>query len=408
MNPSLSDPNNHVPEVSPDDDWGDAEESLPEPSTPATVLPPRRTAADRSAAASTPSSESDRTGLRIESSIQRVGSTEAAPRRLEVQELGSSIVRLDQMAPAPQKVPRQVTFHERPAKDASQKKDVESAAWGITRQLPKLWIVAAGIVITAIIVVAMSLLPSINGRNRSKSDSQAVAADPGAEDKFESVQALNLMLTKQPEALQIFHVYATANHADEVIPVIRDGKALEKTFRIHWHPSGISKQWAPATDSSWSLEKIGGHPCGKLQGFLPDQSKFTAYFTNDGNQLLLDWKATTAFGTATFAQLKKGEGDPLEIRGELSSGDFYSAAWPETDYQNYRFVSPDGDTVIWCYGRRGEAAENAIAPFFEKGAIIEESQDSKKITLRLQRGPDGALPNQWLIGEMLHIDWLTP
>jgi hypothetical protein len=405
MNSSLSDPNNHVPEVSPDDDWGDAEGSVPNSATPATILPPRRTVADRSAAASTPSSENDRAGLRIESGVRRADSPEVTS-RLEVQELGSSVVRLDQMAPAPPKVPRQVTFHERPARDPGQKKDVESASWGITRQLPKLWVAGAGIFITAIIVGAMALLPSINARNRSKSDGRQV--NPDVEEKLESVEALNLMLTKQPEALQIFHVYATANHADEVIPVIRNGKALEESFRSHWHPSGISKQWAPSTDSSWSLEKVAGHPCGKLEGFLPDQSKFTAYFTNDGNRLLLDWKATTAFGTATFSQLKKGEGDPAEVRGELSPGDFYSEAWPETDYQNYRFVSPDGDTIIWCYGRRGEPAEKAIAPLFEKGAIIEESQDSKKITLRLQRGPDGALPNQWLIGEMLHIDWLTP
>lgn len=405
MNSSLSDPNNHVPEVSPDDDWGDVEGSVPKSATPATILPPRRTVADRSTAASAPSSESDRTGLRIESNLRRVDSPEATP-RLEVQELGSSIVRLDQMAQAPPKVPRQITFHERPAQDPSQKKDVESASWGITRQLPRLWVFAAGIVITAIIVVAMALLPSINAHNRSKSNDRQI--ERSAEEKFESVEALNLMLTKQPEALQIFHVYATANHADEVIPVIRNGKALEETFRSHWHPSGISKQWSPSSDSSWSLEKIGGHPCGKLEGFLPDQSKFTAYFTNDGNRLLLDWKATTAFCTATFGQLKKGEGDPTEIRGELSPGDFYSTVWPETDYHNYRLVSPDGETIIWCYARRVEAAEQAISPLFEKGAIIEESQDSKKITLRLQRGPDGALPNQWLIGDMLHIDWLTP
>lgn len=407
MNSSLSDPNNHVPEISPDDDWGDPKELYAESSTPATVLPPRRTAADRVAASPAPSSESDRTGLRIESNIRRVESDEAAP-RIEVQELGSSIVRLEQMAAAPPKVPRQVTFHERPAKEDSREKDAESAAWGITRQLPKLWIVVAGTVITAIIVGAMSLLPAINARNRPKSGTSHPAPYPGTEEEFGSVDALNLMLPKQPEALQIFHAYTTSNHADDVIPVIRNGKALEETFRTHWHPSGISKQWTPAADSSWSLEKIGDHPCGKLAGFLPDQSKFTAYFTNDGNRLLLDWKATTAFGTATFAQLKKGEGDPTEIRGELSPGDFYSAVWPETDYQNYRFISPDGDTVIWCYGRRGEAAERAIAPLFEKGVIIEESQNSKKITLRLNRGPDGALPNQWLIGEMLHIDWLTP
>ncbi|MEY3897606.1 MAG: hypothetical protein RLZZ214_3127, partial [Verrucomicrobiota bacterium] len=42
------------------------------------------------------------------------------------------------------------------------------------------------------------------------------------------------------------------------------------------------------------------------------------------------------------------------------------------------------------------------------GEIIGESKSIQKATLRLTRGPDGSIPNQWLIRELLHIDWATP
>ena len=30
------------------------------------------------------------------------------------------------------------------------------------------------------------------------------------------------------------------------------------------------------------------------------------------------------------------------------------------------------------------------------------------MTLRLSRGPDGAMPNQWLLVELLHKEWIAP
>jgi glutamate/tyrosine decarboxylase-like PLP-dependent enzyme len=154
--------------------------------------------------------------------------------------------------------------------------------------------------------------------------------------------------------------------------------------------------------------ELAGQACGLLQGEFPDHSQFSAYFTQTGNHPKLDWKATTAYGTASFKELVQNQGDASEIRGEISKAEFYNAAWPETDYRCYRLISPDGETVIWGYTRRGEATEHAIASLLDKGEIVKEAQNSHKITLRLERGPTAAQANQWLIGEMLHIDWVTP
>ena len=404
MNPIVPDPHHPVPEFSPEDGWEDTARPTTGSPPPANVLPPRRTAAD----ASTSSTESASSGLRIDSHLLRTQPTESA-QRLEVQELKSTVVRLDQMAPTPAKVARQVTFHERPVHEKNQSSSSgESSAWGTTRQLSKLWMIGAGGGILAIIILVLALLPVINSRNTKKTSGRSTDAKPLVEEKVESADGLDIMLTKQAEAMQLFRAYLTATRVEDVIPLVRDGKALEETLRSHWRPTGIPSRWAPSSDCTWTLKKIGDHSCGFLIGILPDQSPFFAYFTNDGNRLLLDWKATTAFSTATFPELEKNAGDPTEIRGEIVLAPFYTATWPETEYQSFRLTSPDHQDIIWCYSRRKDPPHLALGEFFRRDLILAQPTDSWKITLRLTRGPEDALPNQWLIGEMLHIDWLTP
>lgn len=405
MNPALLDPNNHVPEVSPDDGWDDVEgfgQELTVGATPA--LPPRRIATARSAAAIA-AAESGQSGLRIESTVMR-GEHADLPLRLEVQEISGAVVRLDSVAPAPPKVPRQVTFHERPARGANGRKPPdESHQWGLARRHPTHWILGAGGAVAVIVVLAMMMLPAINAPNAARPIPDAA---PFVEEKIEGMEAMNLLLGKQPEAMRMMRAYATATQVDEIVPLLRSGHSLMETLQASWHPLEIPKTWEPAADSVWMVVAVPGHPCGLLQGTFADHSKFTAFFIHDGKQLQLDWKATTAFGTATFEQLASNQGDPSEIRGEVSCADYYSGIFPETDYQCYRLISPDGETSIWCYARRGEAADESLAPLVHRGETGEEFPRSSRITLRLERGPNGALPNQWLIGEMLHPDWLTP
>lgn len=411
MNPRFSDPNNHSPEVSPADEWGDLKTApLPHvsPTETATVLPPRRTAATRSPAAPSAAADDGQTGLRIDSNLTRAEPSEI-PVRLEVQEFNGAVIRLEQMEPTPRKAPRHVTFHERPVQEHRDSKSRgESAAWGFSPRHPTRWILGAGVGVVAIVIAALLALPSINAPNAPRVDSNDPQSRVVIEEKMESAEAMNQLLTKQPEAIQIFRAYASATYADDIVPLIRDGAALQETLRKHWKPLALPKRWAPPADSGWALLELGGQAYGLLEGTLPDQSKFAAYFTYAGDRLVLDWKATAAFGTTTFGQLEKGRGDSSEIRGEISIADFYSTAWPEADYQSFRLIAPDGEIMIWCYARRDDPANAKISQHFRKGDIIEEVKSSQKITLRLERGPAESAPNQWLIGEMLHIDWVSP
>ena len=406
MNPALLDPNNHVPEVSPDDGWGDAEGVIPDATAGAAhVLPPRRSVVDRSLTAAGAAVENGLTGLRIDSNLTR-GQSADFPQRLEVQEISGTIVRLDPQASAPPKVPRQITFHERPAGAAGGKKPAdESLQWGIARRRPTHWILGAGAAVAIIVVLGMMVLPAINAPNAARA---VPNAKPFVEEKIEGIEAMNLLLSKQAEAQRIFRAYATARGVDELIPLVRDGHSLKALLQANWHPLEISKSWEPAADTRWKVSEFDGRPCGRLQGSFPDHSKFSAYFINDGNALRLDWKATSGFGTASFGQLEKNQGDPSEVRGEISSAEYYNAIFPEAAYQSYRLISPDREIVIWCYARRDEAADQVTAPLFHQHAGRGAFQSPRKVTLRLAPAPPGALPNQWLIGELLHLDWLTP
>ena len=403
MNPCLSDPNNHVPEVSPDDSWGDPELVPREPVSAATVLPARRTLCDPS-----PSATHAAGGLRIEAHPVRVESADTL-RRIEVQEITGDVIRLDPEIEAPPKIERQFTFHEKPVSEKQQKKNAKKLGTNVKRIHPRgpRWILAMGVTVTVTVVSSLMMLPAINAPNAPRADAGKMVLNVVEEPKIEGMESLNVLLEQQPEALQIFRSYAQASGIDEITPMVRSGKPLRETLRAHWKPLGLPKSWIPAADSTWDVMSLGGRPFGQLTGDFPDRSKFTAYFTNEDGGLLLDWKATVGFGTASFEQLGTGSGDASEIRGELSNAQYYNAAWPEVDYRSYSLTSPDQETTIWCYVRRGESTEDALGSLFNSGIIIGESKSVQKVTVHLARGPEQSLPNQWLVRELLQIDWVT-
>jgi hypothetical protein len=406
MNSGFSDPNNHVPEVSPDDGWDDAEgagNELPSTTT-ATVLPPRRKVADRSS-----DTEVAEPGLRIGSNPVRAGLDDSADSasRLQVQEISANVIRLEQEIQPPPRVERQIVFHERPVQQkGGGKPRGENREWGKSLRHPVRWIAAAGAGVAAIVILSMMMLPSINAPNKPRE--QAAAAVMPEEETSRDLEAINAMMVKQPEAIQLFRAYAQAAHPDEILPMIRDGAALEKTLRAHWTPLNLSKRWAPDMNSSWTILTPDGKPHGLLEGTLPDGEIFSAYIVPVEGRILLDWKATSAFSTASFSELEKGIGDSSEIRGVVSPATFYSATLPESDYHSYRCVSPDNQSLIWCYVRRGTLEEAHISPHFKTGEIVRDGNGPRRMTLRLERGPEGSQPNQWIIGEMLHIGWIKP
>jgi hypothetical protein len=406
----LNDPNNSAPEVSPDDSWGDDEGLV------SVVLPARRKLGESSVLNTAHSATEPSLGLRIDSPVgsQAAGPTETTEpaRRLEVKEFDGSILRLEEseMVPASEKVPRQVTGFQARPRHAAGAKTGEGRDWGMAHRHRLPWLLGGGALVTTSVLCGMVMLPKINAPNVPSKGSAKIMLVVEDEIEIEGMDALNALLARRGEALEIFRRFALASHVEEVVPLILDGNSLRETLGQHWQPQNFPRDWKPDTNLSWKILESSRRSYVLLEGDFPDHRKFSAYFTHRGPLplLLLDWKATTAFGTASFDELEAGGGDPAEIRGVLSIADYYSTSWPEAEYQSYRLVSPDEQTIIWCYTCREGEPHATLAPLLKRGEITREANQSQKITARLERGPDDAAPNQWLIRELIQIDWITP
>lgn len=396
MNPSLLDPNNHVPEVSEGDGWDDPDGFADVPSP---VLPPRRMPVRAV-------EEKREPVLRIEPA-EREKAPDDSPHRLEVREFQTEIVRLDPSEPVPEKVPRQTVSHQRPSREEMQHAvRGESHEWGRVQRRPLRWLVAGGIGVAAAVVAVLALLPKINATNPVRPP-EFLSPLPAA--AAETVDENSLFL-RQEEGRRLFERYLRAVSVDGIVPLVRDGPALREILRENWHPTVPPPGWEVAADCVWNVYRAPvGRDFATLSGFLPDYSPFTAYFVvlADGS-LAADWKATTGYGSASFEDLAAGTGDAGEIRGTISLDNFYTANWPESDFQSYRFLSPGGDHPIWCYARRGSVAEAGVSRPLTGGTILQEADRSRDVTLHLARGGDETRPDQWLITEMLHLGWAAP
>ncbi len=403
MKPVHFDPNNHAPKVAPDDSWGDGDSV--EAEAPLPYLPPRRVSAEKTATTADGTQTKGAIGLRIDSVISRSEPREAPP-RLEVQEIGgSSIKRLDQALPRPEKVVYQGGFKEKPEPDPeTEDKSGEGEDWGNEKRIsPKMLLIMGGSVL-AFIILALILQPYINPpMGKSSAPSYTVVDD----ETLPGTEAMDFLFKRQVEATRLYLTYLHATRVEDIIPLIKNGEGLKSILLNQWRPRDIPTSWTPDSSTIWSLSESSNPAYGVLEGTLPDQSRFAAYFVQNGSKLLLDWKATVAFSTATFDELSHATGDGSEIRGTISSSPYYDPVWPEEDYISYRLTAAKENLSIWCYARRGQTADLALAPLFRQGEIVQDEQMPQRVSLRLVHGPNPTQPNQWLIQELLQSGWLT-
>jgi hypothetical protein len=334
------------------------------------------------------------------------------PIRLEVTEHRLDVVKLDQPVEAPPKVVALVKFHERPKRlkrDTLQRG--EGRDWGDRHRFSMRWIIGLGLGVAGLVVLSISLLPMINASNASR---------PGAKEALlvveDTVPAvviphLDFLITKQTAAIAILQHYWQAKQVAEVLPLVRDSANMADILLEKWQPRGISEsslvKFSPE-NSTWETVELGGKACGLLRSELPDSTNLTAYFVCEGEQLRMDWKATFAFGTSTFEELSSGKGAATEVRGSISRAEFYDARFPENEFQSYRFLSPSDEKVVWVYSHREGPVAESLMSVIGSGEITGDQQPPQKITLHLERGPNGTSANQWLIREVVQIDWLTP
>lgn len=404
MNPTLIDPHNHAPAVTPDDVWGDHQGGQRSPRGATLVLPPKKTPPAASAATGR-----NPEGLRIGSETPR-RSPEDPANPLEVRQIDGNVLRLDPEISTALKVPRQINYQALPAaEDLNRSSRGEGKEWGRVRTHSVRWILGTGLGVASLVVMALLLLPLINDSNaeRPRPGQTGLVLDK-EEEKMAGIESANDLIGQQAEAEQLFRGFASASTVADILPLVRDAAAVEPLIRTLHRPALVTKAWLPPDSTRWNVITNDGRPFAMLEGTLPDFSRFSAYCVMSANQLRLDWKATTGYGTATFEELTRSQGDPTEIRARIILSPFYTASYPEAEFQSYQLMSPDESHAIWGYTRRGEAVDGVLGKLFQGGGILESTSEPKKITVRLARGPAGSLPNQWVLAEMLHIDWINP
>ena len=173
-----------------------------------------------------------------------------------------------------------------------------------------------------------------------------------------------------------------------------------------WKPLGMKAGWVPGSDSVWHAYDGNGTRFAVLEGILGDFTFFRAYFRENEGELKLDWKATSRYCSADFADLKSAKGDGSEVRVWLSEVDFYTFSFPEDKYHSVRIMSPLGDTTIWGYVPSGSDLEKELLELFRPGLITGESKSQIQAIVSLERSDGESLPDQWSITDIVRLDWM--
>jgi hypothetical protein len=404
---AFEDPRNHVPEASPADEWGDGDE--------ASVLPKKRQADEKPAGAHAPVPDETK-GIEIGVKPVEKADPDTAGRpavqRLEVQEHVPKLL-TPEAAPLPKIVPKKVI--ERPVGEMAPAagdrsfRSPESETWGTPKSISMRWIVISVAAIAVFVLAGAILLPRF-GWEREKSTrlnySNLEVFDEGPNVVAADGEALSDGI--EDKAKKLVESFVTATSVEEVLPLVRDRERVEPLLKARWKPMGFGKNWLVPDNSEWSIRKAGKRDYGFLTGMLPDLSPFRFYIVQKGETALLDWEASTGYSETPFEDLVKGNGDGGKTRCILSPGDLYTFSMPESDYQCFRLGSPDGEHAAWGYVRRDSPLFGELSSLFVQGAIPREIFSEYAITLKLEQGPEESLPNQWLIAEMLHIEWIEP
>lgn len=478
MNPDTEDPNNHVPAVSPGDDWDDLEvvseasqAGLP-PRRMDQGLPPKKVARtprvnrlsptlklDGETLPSPPSpSGGDSAGKEMDAvaedleeadsstkaakkaprkSVRKHGSKDPASpptspeaekpeenrvvlpdaqpaKRLRVNEIGSAN---DAPAARPEKMVAKAAV----AASGADKQDGtvkrrhfsrgERSEWGAQHGRGSWkWMLYTGLGVVCLVVLALVLSQLTKRKNDSSNDeplySQLAGKEVESQDSSEDLKDLELLTNSHEKAKSIFAVYARAKTPEDFIAFVHAPERNRQVIEGNWKPLAMKPGWLPGDESVWTVLDRNGIRYAVLDGILSDFTSYRAFFRKDGGELKLDWKATAGYGTADFAEMKKGGGSGKEIRATISIADFYTFSFPEETYRSFRIMSADGEANLWGYAALGSEIDERLLELFLPSQITGESQSEIQVTLHLEPGNGESLPDQWILAGIERLSWL--
>ncbi|KAB2638621.1 MAG: hypothetical protein DVB25_07365 [Verrucomicrobia bacterium] len=405
MSSNLHDPNNHVPPVAASDMWDDGDPLPHQTRDPGGVVLPRRRQQSAPAAATGTPPQMELPGLRINvqaAARQAVANAAAVP----VKEYGGEVVRLKQaVAEGPFQAEQVIAPQALGVWQDPRKLQGESTHWGTARQHPLRWLLLAGVGVGAVVVAALAthellLMPKFKPLSES--------LELVEEAKIEQMQGFELDGPCEENARSLLAAYAMTSSPEAVLPLIRDAQRLTRRLTQDWQPWQVPADWLPARGATWQVSAADGRSYGCLSGRKPNFAPYRAFFVREGEALRIDWEATEGLGEATFAMLARGRGEGGVIRTYTTPENFYSLVFPESEFRSYKLLAADHEHIVWGYVPLDTPAATMLLKAFEAATNDGLPPTEQAMILRLTPPPTGAQKNQWIIGEMLHIDWVLP
>ena len=319
---------------------------------------------------------------------------------------GGEVVRLEQaLEEGPFQASKVISKVPQTAPDEPHDLHGEGKDWGKARKHPLRWLVAGGLGVGILVVTALAIqeLFLMHRKPPHTAPIEWIEEAPLAE-----VQGFEIDGASEAEARLLIAAYAKAQTPEEVLPLIRNAARLSPRLKLDWQPWHAPPSWEPARTAAWTVTADGGICHGLMSGWKPDFSRFGVYFVREEGSLRIDWEATQGLGDASFATLQRGLGTGGLIRALVAPENFYSLTFPETEFRSFKVLAPDREQVVWGYVKLSSPEEAALLHVFEASKALETTAAEQAMTLRLTPAPEGSQKNQWIIGEMLHIDWVSP
>ena len=410
MTTNLLDPNNHAPPVAAADMWNDVDELPSLTHEPVGVILPNKRERAVPAPSHTGSIDAPPPGLRINViSAARQSTTTAAVSAapaVTINEYGGEIVRLEQaqtkgLFQATKAIPAQ------PLVAVPNTRDLQGEGhdWGRTSPNPLRWLILAGAGVGGVLVAALATQELLlTPKPRAQITCPELVETP----PIAQIHGFELDGPCEENARALLATYAKTTSPDAVLPLIRDAPRLTSRLTQDWQPWQVPADWSPNRNATWRVSADGGKSHGCLSGRRPDYTSYQVFFVLEGEALRIDWEATEGLGDSNFSMLTRGRGAGGVIRSYVTPENFYSLVFPETQFRSYKLMAADHEQVVWGYVKLGDSAAAALFKVFESAENDGISATEQAVTLRLTTPPAGAQKNQWLIGEMLHIDWVSP
>lgn len=289
-------------------------------------------------------------------------------------------------------------------------KDAEGAAWGSKGGVGNFkWIIYSGLGAMALVVLFVMLSVSREGGDKLRRDQSYFSKLEVEEDDYVvegSVAEFDKVAKSRDRAFEIYRQYARADDIDGLQGLLHDEATVLPLIRENWEPLNYPDNWSLDDSTQWTAIDHEDIRYGVLEGQSPDFGQFSAIFRINGEDLVLDWKATVGYGTSSYDVLFTGEGDGSEIRGFLSQAQFYSFSYPESDWVSYRLLSPSRGKSIWVYAARESEIAKRLRDEFSASQITGQKADVAEVTLSIDPGVEESMPSQWQIKELLRMSWL--